>query len=91
MTISICAVYANALENVAENFGHTFVVVITVRFQCVVNEVNVPALRSPGDGERFGEKTPAGVTGYRFILFKPQLIARFTLVPSIAERLLMLR
>ena len=87
MMISIYAAYAKALEKAAENLGHTVVLVVTVRLQCVVNEVIVPKRFSPGVGERFGDRTPPGETGIPFILLKPHMIARLTLDLSIEVRL----
>lgn len=89
MMISIYEANAKALEKAAENLGHTVLLVVTFRLQCVVNEVIVP-LRfsgSPGAGERFGYRTPPGATGIPPILFEPHTIARLTLDLSIEVRL----
>jgi hypothetical protein len=95
MMISIYAAYAKALEKAAENLGHTVLLVVTVRLQCVVNEVIVP-LRfsgSPGAGERL-YRTPPGATGIPNILFEPHTIAKLTLdlsieVPTVRLRYLL--
>jgi len=78
MMISIYVAYAKALEKAAENLGHTVLLVVTVRLQCVVNEVVVPIRFSPGARERLGLRTPPGATGMPSILFKPHKIAKLT-------------
>ena len=78
MMISIYDAYAKALEKEVENLGHTVLLVVTVRLQCVVNEVGVPIRSSPGARERLGFRTPPGATGMPFILFKPHKIAKST-------------